>query len=72
MSARGEVTIRLALYISATGAVDKVEVVSVNPEDFPTDFAVRAFAQARFDPARIADAAVASKKTIELTFQPYR
>jgi hypothetical protein len=70
-ASRVPVTIRLQLYISAMGTVDKVEVLSVTPEDYPADFAVRAFATARFDAARIAETQVASVKTIELTFEPF-
>jgi len=68
--ARGTVKIKLEIYISATGSVDKVEVLSVAPDSYPTDFAVRAFKNGHFDPARIAGTPVASKKTIELTFEP--
>jgi hypothetical protein len=70
-ASRVPVTIRLQLFISAAGTVDKVDVLSVTPEDYPADFAVRAFATARFDAARIAEVPVASVKTIELTFEPF-
>lgn len=70
-ASRVPVTIRLQLYISAEGTVDKVDLLSVTPEDYPADFAVRAFATARFDAARIAEIPVASVKTIELTFEPF-
>jgi len=67
---RTRATIRLEVYISAAGTVDKVEVLSVVPDDFPTDFAVRAFKELRFDPAKMGGSQVASKKTIELTYAP--
>jgi len=70
VSARVPVIIRLEIFISATGTVDKVEVRSVSVEGYPTDFAVRAFKDARFDPAKIAGAAVPSRKTIELSYEP--
>ena len=69
-AARVPVTIRLEIFISAAGTVDKVEVRSVSVEGYPTDFAVRAFKDARFDPAKIAGAAVPSRKTIELSYEP--
>jgi hypothetical protein len=64
------VTIRLRLFISVTGVVDKIEVVEVSPADYPADFAVDAFKKMRFDPARIAGEPVASQKVIELNLAP--
>jgi len=64
------VTIRLRLFISATGVVDKIEVVEVSPADYPADFAVDAFKKTRFDPAKIAGEPVASQKVIELNLAP--
>jgi len=70
VATRGEVRIRLEIYISAAGTVDKVEVISVTPEGTSTDFAVRALKNVRFIPAKIGDEAVASMKTIELNIAP--
>ncbi len=66
----GKVTARV--YISATGSVDKVEIVKVQPRGGVFEqAALQALRQVRYQPAQIGGRAVSSQKLIEVTFNPY-
>jgi len=62
--------VRLKVYISADGVVDRVDATeSTVPAEF-RDEAVQAFSQARWEPGRIWRIRVKSLKRIEIDFEP--
>jgi TonB family protein len=66
----GKVTARV--YISATGSVDTVEIVKVQPRGGVFEqAALEALRQVRYQPAQIGGQTVNSQKLIEVTFNPY-
>ena len=58
------------VYISAEGAVDRVEVVESRVPEAFRDAAVKAFAQSRWEPGVKGGRKVGSVKQIEVAFQP--
>ena len=66
----GKVTARV--YIGATGSVDTVEIVKVQPRGGVFEqAALEALRQLRYQPAQIGGQAVNSQKLIEVMFNPY-
>ena len=64
-------TVRVRVYISAAGRVDKAEVVDAVPKGHFEDAAIDAVQRTSFTAARKAGRAVPSQKLIEVEFDPY-
>jgi TonB family protein len=62
--------IRMNLYISAAGEVDRVEVVEASVPAAFREAAVAAFAASRWEPGRKGGRRVRSLKAIEVRFEP--
>ena len=63
---------RLDLYISSRGVVDRIEVVESRvPKEF-LDAAIKAFAESRWEPGVKAGRKVRSLKSVEVSFEPPR
>ena len=65
---RGHVV--LELFISETGIVDRVDVLSATPPGIFDDSARTAFLQAKFEPGRRRGVASRSRMTIEVDYRP--
>ena len=64
--------VRLDLYISARGAVDRIEVLESGvPKEF-LDAAIKAFAESRWEPGVKAGRKVRSLKSVVVSFEPPR
>ena len=64
-------TVRVRVYISAAGRVDKAEVVHAVPKGHFEEAAVEAVQRTSFTAARKGGRPVASQKLIEVEFDPY-
>jgi protein TonB len=64
-------TVRVRVYISAVGRVDKAEVVQALPKGHFEEAAIDAVQRTTFTAARKAGRAVPSQKLIEVEFDPY-
>lgn len=64
----GVVTVRV--YISDTGGIDAVDIVSAEPPDMFETAALDALLKSRFKPAELFGHAVASVKTVSINFDP--
>lgn len=64
-------TVRMRLFISAEGRVDRAEVVEAKPKGRFEEAAIDAVQRTRFRPARKDGRAVPSQKLIEVEFDPY-
>ena len=62
---------RLNIYISEDGAIDRVEVVEAAPPGIFEEAALTATNALRFSPATKWGRPVKSRKTIEVVFDPY-
>lgn len=62
--------IRLNVYITTRGRVDRVEVVEASVPPAFRDAAVSAFSQARWEPGRKDGRRVNSVKVVEVSFEP--
>jgi protein TonB len=60
----------LRLFISAKGTVDRVSVVSAEPRGLFEKSAVAGFSKVRYDPGKKNGAAVRSKVTVEVNYNP--
>jgi protein TonB len=63
--------VRLRIYISEDGRIDKVDVVAAAPAGHFEQAAIDAVQRTRFHPARKAGWPVPSQKLIEVEFDPY-
>jgi len=63
--------VRVRVYISATGRVDRADVVSASPSGHFEQAAIEAVKATRFRPAQKDGQPVASQKLIEVEFDPY-
>ena len=63
--------VRVRVYISAAGRVDKAEVVDAAPKGHFEEAAIDAVQRTTFTAARKAGRAVASQKLVEVEFDPY-
>jgi TonB family protein len=63
--------VRMRVYISATGRVDRADVVSASPTGHFEQAAIEAVKATRFRPAQKNGQPVASQKLIEVEFDPY-
>lgn len=64
-------TVRLRIYISAEGRIDKADVVAATPAGHFEQAAIDAVQRSRFQPARKDGRPVPSQKLIEVEFDPY-
>ena len=64
-------TVRMRLFISADGRVDRAEVVEAMPKGRFEEAAIDAVQRTRFKPARKDGRPVPSQKLIEVEFDPY-
>lgn len=64
-------TVRVRVYISAAGRVDKAEVVEAAPKGHFEEAAIDAVQRTTFTAARKAGRAVPSQKLVEVEFDPY-
>jgi TonB family protein len=64
-------TVRVRVYISAGGRVDKAEVVDAVPKGHFEEAAIDAVQRTTFTAARKAGRAVPSQKLVEVEFDPY-
>lgn len=64
-------TVRVRVYISAAGRVDKAEVVHASPKGHFEEAAIDAVQRTSFTAARKNGRAVPSQKLIEVEFDPY-
>lgn len=64
-------TVRMRVYISSAGRVDKVEVVDAAPKGHFEQAAMEAVQRTSFSPARKGGHTVPSQKLIEVEFDPY-
>lgn len=64
-------TVRLRIYVSAEGRIDKADVVAATPAGHFEQAAIDAVQRTRFRPARKAGRPVPSQKLIEVEFDPY-
>ncbi len=62
--------LRLKVFISAAGGVDRVEVAEATVPPALRDSAVKAFSEVRWEPARKAGKRVKTVKVVEVDFQP--
>lgn len=63
--------VRLRIYISADGRIDKADIVAAVPAGHFEQAAIDALQHTRFQPARKAGRPVPSQKLIEVEFDPY-
>jgi TonB family protein len=63
--------VRLRIYISADGRIDKADIVAAAPAGHFEQAAIDAVQRTRFHPARRAGRPVPSQKLIEVEFDPY-
>lgn len=63
--------VRVRVYISAAGRVDKAEVVDAAPKGHFEEAAIEAVQRTTFTAARKAGRAVPSQKLVEVEFDPY-
>jgi TonB family protein len=63
--------VRVRIYISEQGRVDKAEIVEATPKGHFEEAAIDVVQRTRFDPARKQGRAVPSQKLIEVEFDPY-
>lgn len=63
--------VRVRVYISAAGSVDKAEVVEASPKGHFEEAAIDAVQRTTFTAARKAGRAVPSQKLVEVEFDPY-
>ena len=64
-------TVRMRIFISSDGRVDRAEVVEAQPKGRFEEAAIDAVQRTRFRPARKDGRAVPSQKLIEVEFDPY-
>jgi protein TonB len=63
--------VRLRIYISADGRIDKADIVAAVPAGHFEQAAIDAVQRTRFQPARKAGRPVRTQKLIEVEFDPY-
>lgn len=63
--------VRLRIYISVDGQVEKADVVDASPKGHFEQAAIEAVQRTRFSPARKGGRPVPSEKLIEVEFDPY-
>ena len=64
-------TVRVRVYISAAGSVDRAEVVDAIPKGHFEEAAIEAVQRTTFTAARKAGRPVPSQKLVEVEFDPY-
>lgn len=64
-------TVRMRIYISRGGRVERTEIVAASPAGHFEQAAIDAVQRTRFRPARKGGRPVASQKLIEVQFDPY-
>ncbi|MEX1995101.1 MAG: energy transducer TonB [Steroidobacteraceae bacterium] len=64
-------TVRMRIYISSDGRVDRTEIIAASPPDHFERAAIDAVQRTRFHPARKGGRPVPSQKLIEVEFDPY-
>jgi len=64
-------TVRMRIFISSDGRVDRAEVVDATPKGRFEQSALEAVQRTRFRPARKDGRPVPSQKLIEVEFDPY-
>jgi TonB family protein len=64
-------TVRVRVYISHEGSVDKAEIVTATPSGHFEEAAVEAVRRTRFKPALKHGRRVGSQKVVEVSFDPY-
>lgn len=64
-------TVRLRIYISREGRIDRADIVAASPAGHFEQAAIDALQRTRFRPALKAGRPVASQKLIEVEFDPY-
>lgn len=63
--------VKMRVYISASGTIDAVDVVSADPPDLFERAALDALLKTRFKPAELFGHPVASVKTVSVNFDPH-
>lgn len=64
-------TVRMRIYISSDGRVDRAEIIAASPPNHFERAAIDAVQRTRFHPARKGGRPVPSQKLIEVEFDPY-
>lgn len=64
-------SLRLRIYVSATGQVDSIDILSAEPPGVFEDAVLEAVTATRFEPARLFGRPVGNVKEIEIKLDPY-